>query len=119
MDRDINSYSKKEFLDMENFEPCDSFSEIILVPTSKKHDSGYRSIKFILAKRGKIVGVVSGWSDVIHLNGIGGNGIDFQHPKYVDWRIDCLPKSGCMRLFSSNELTTDNFIGSDFCVYVK
>ena len=37
----------------------------------------------------------------------------------VDWAIDCLPKSGCLRLFSSKEcVVRDTFIGSDFVFYV-
>ena len=120
----LGDYTKKEFLEMENFGSGETFNEIVIVPTRKKHDSGYLCMKFILAYHGEIVGVVSGWSDVVHINGIGGYGEKWfglrQTMPRVDWEIDCLPKSGCLRLFSSKDcVVRDSFIGSDFVFFVK
>lgn len=123
----INKMSKKEFDELENFEPTGKFDAVVIIPTKDIHDSGYRCMRFVLTRHDDIVGVVSGWSDVIHINGIGGYGnwtsslpIDFSKPpKGYGWRIDCLAKSGYVRLFLDKELCIDEWIGSDFQLYVK
>ena len=80
-------------------------------------------MKFVLTLHNDIVGAVGGWCDVVHLNGIGGYGPDWQksltnrNVPVIDWSIDLLPKSGCLRVFSSHRLALDDFIGSDFSVY--
>lgn len=126
---DYFEMTKEDFLALKNRIPTkkDKINGIIIVPTDEIHDSGYNCMKFILTYHDKIVGVVSGWSDVIHINGIGGYGnwctskpIDFsKKPVGYGWRIDCLPKSKCVRLFSEELLQIDDFIGSDFQFYVK
>lgn len=122
----VHDYTKSDFLKMENFLPKKPFNEVVIVPTRKMHESGYESMKFILASGSEIVGVVSGWSDVMHLNGIGGYGRDIttalktRKVDLVGWRIDCLHKSHCVRLFTDKQLELDEgFIGSDFIFYVK
>ena len=122
----VHDYTKSDFLKMENFLPKEPFNEVVIVPTRKKHESGYESMKFILASKSEIVGVVSGWSDVMHLNGIGGYGrnmtttLKTRKVDLVGWRIDCLHKSHCVRLFTDKQLVLDEgFIGSDFIFYVK
>ena len=100
------------------------FTGFIIVPTGELHDSGFGCMKFVLTHNNEIVGAVGGWSDVVHLNGIGGYGIDFQKnlidrkAPVIDWAIDLLPKSGCLRVFSSHKLILRNgYICSDFEVY--
>ena len=125
--KDLCSYTRQEFLDMENFITEKPFRGIVIVPTDELHDSGFLCMKFILVNRGEIVGVVSGWSDVMHIDGIGGYGkvpaasIRTQLTKRVGWSVDCLPGSGCLRLFSDAECELEDrgFIGSDFCFYVR
>ena len=123
--KSLTEYTKEEFLSMENRSPEEPFTEIIIVPTDKIHDSGYLCMKFVLCNNGRIVGVVSGWSDVVHVNGIGGYGRDYEYSlrtgmtKRVAWTIDCLTGSGCIRLLSNCECEVRDFIGSDFCFYVK
>ena len=123
--KSLTEYTREEFLAMENRMPEGTFTEIVIVPTDEVHDSGFLCMKFILCNHREIVGVVSGWSDVVHVNGIGGYGSNFeealrtQKTKRVGWSIDCLPGSGCIRLFSDCECETEDFIGSDFCFYVK
>lgn len=109
--KELNEYTKKEFMEMENFyEEGTTFSSVVIVPVNDIHDSGYRCMKFILVNHGTIVGAVSGWSDVLHLNGIGGYGIDYkttiktQKTNRVAWSIDCLKKSRCLRLFADKQL---------------
>ena len=125
--KDIEQYTLEELQAMENFGKNVPFNSVVLVPMEDMHDSGYRCMKFILLHDHKIVRVVSGWSDVIHLNGIGGYGRNLEKAFSYDrpmvgvmpWSIDCLPTSGCMRLLTRKNCVTDSFIGSDFIIYAK
>jgi hypothetical protein len=62
---------------------------------------------FIAIKDGKPLCRLSGISDVIHFNGIGGYGENWGQkpggvPKLippVGWNIDCLPASGLLQIF--------------------
>lgn len=126
MSKSFLEYTREEFLAMKNKMPEETFTDVIIVPTDQIHDSGFLCMKFILCKNGEIVGAVSGWSDVVHINGIGGYGKDFYkalESKKVDrvgWCIDCLPKSGCVRLFSDRECELrDPMIVSSFEFFVK
>ena len=83
------------------------FRNIIIIPTDEIHDSGFRCMKYILlnfAEYGgyEVVGVVGGYSDVLHL-----------------WKgrasIDCLP-CGYLRVMLEGTSTVPYFIGSDFFV---
>ena len=119
----VENYTREELLAIDNFGEKVKFTGIVIVPTDEIHDSGYRCMKFILTDHMEIVGAVSGWSDVIHLNGIGGYGKEIFRmdglAKRIDWRIDCLAKSGCIRLFTKVQLVTEDFIGSDFIIYAE
>ena len=120
--KDIKEMTKKELMELENFIPKKNFTGIVIVPMNYKHDSGFQCMKYILLNHWDIVGVVGGGSDVMHINGIGGYG---KEPNYItrmvkahDLRIDCLPKSKCLRLFSDDEMELwDLFCGSDFSFY--
>lgn len=107
----VNLMTKQEFISLPHRKwdeevLCDS---IIIIPGSGKknelHDSGYRCMDFVAVKKGKPTCLLSGCSDVIHINGIGGFGaweVGTGFPKQIapiSWNIDCLPKSGLMRLF--------------------
>lgn len=81
------------------------FKEIIIIPTAEMHDSGFRCMKYILLnwENGlNVVGVVGGYSDVIHL---WGNKVS----------IDCLP-CGYLRIMLNEPAIVPCFIGSDFFV---
>lgn len=120
--KDIKEMTKKELMELKNFIPKKNFTGIVIVPMNYKHDSGFQCMKYILLNHWDIVGVVGGGSDVMHINGIGGYG---KEPNYTtrmvkahDLRIDCLPKSKCLRLFSDDEMELwDLFCGSDFSFY--
>lgn len=81
------------------------FSQVIIIPTDDIHDSGFRCMKYILLKWKdglNVVGVVGGYSDVIHLwNGKA--------------KIDCLP-CGYLRVMLDEPATVPYFVGSDFFV---
>lgn len=122
--KDIMVMTKEQLQELENFKPKENFNAIVIVPMEENHDSDFSCMKFILLKGYEIVGVVSGWSDVININGIGGYGehLDLNKSrKGYSWNIDCLPISKCVRLFINDkkELYTDSFIGSNFIFYVK
>lgn len=113
---------KEDFLKMDLFYEGEEFNSIILVPTGELHDSGWETMRFILVnERGKIVGAVSGWSDVLHINGIGGRGLFRSEEKVLptNWTIDCLPGSHLMRLMCNRACTLSEPITSDFEVFVK
>ena len=119
----INEYTLEEFRAMENFGERCTFNSIIIVPMEELHDSGYRCMKFILLEYTDIVGVVGGWCDAVHPNGIGGYGkniianLKAQTIPHMRLSMDCLTNSGCIRLMMKSECVCDGFIGSDFCFY--
>lgn len=85
---------------------------IVIMPTRKMHDSGYRAMDFVAIKDGKPLMRLSGCSDVIHIDGIGGRGYRYnrliasnpiQRFSNLEERkarsIDCLHKSGLLRMW--------------------
>lgn len=114
--RSVIEYSLKELKDLP-ITPLSEivnqpYNQIIIVPTDELHDSGYICMKYVLVEVGKeyppkIVGVVGGWSDVLHMPG----GIHA-----VEANIDCLPNSKCLRLILYENCLVPDFIGSDFYV---
>ena len=130
LDKDINLYTLSELREME-YMPIKkkAFSSVIIVPMTEVHDSGYRCMKYILLRWDgdchEVVGVIGGCSDVIHINGIGGYGKDWERGiatgtvERVDWSMDCLCESECVRLFASRDLETRDWCGSDFEVFAR
>ncbi len=104
---------------------CDS---IVILPGYSReiHDSGYRSMDFVAVKGGEPICRLSGCSDVIHVDGIGGYGFDWVKryggvPKLVfpsSWSIDCLPKSGLLRMFCNGKIVCSASLSS-FEIYRK
>jgi hypothetical protein len=90
------------------------FSSLIILPSRRLHDSGYRCLEFILVNdKGEPICKAGGCADVIHIDGIGGYGKGWSSvpvsipPK--GWSMDCLKKSGLMRIFLDGDMT----IGTD------
>ena len=119
MTKNLNEYTIEEFREMELFGEDCLFNNVVIVPMDELHDSGYRCMKFILCHHEDIVGVVSGWSDVVYPNGIGNHGLsnDWSVTQNIGLRIDCLVKSRCVRLLMDGLYKSDDFIGSDFIFY--
>ena len=119
----LKEYTLEEFQNMENFGIQNLFDSVIIVPMNELHESGYRCMKFILCDSNNIVGVVSGWSDVVHPNGIGNYGRKFMNSSETDLvpnmhlSIDCLSKSGCVRLMMAGKYKCERYINSDFYFY--
>ena len=121
---DIEKMTKTEFMNLPNKKLKGYFNNIIIVPMNELHDSGYRCMKFILCMDRDIVGVVSGWSDVMHFDGIGGYGRNLgnfynQARRMPSYSIDCLPKSRLIRVMTHELLEAESFVGSDFIFYRK
>lgn len=88
---------------------------------SHLHDSGYRRLDFVAIKGGESICRLSGCSDVIHLDGIGGYGHDWVKkyrgvPTLIPpsgWNMDCLAKSGLLRLWpDSNRMLCSSALSS-------
>lgn len=118
-------YTKEDYLKMDNYYNGEPFNSIIIVPTGEFHDSGFQCMKYIFTYGlEKIVGVQSGWSDILHLNGIGGYGLNISkaldrggYVKVIDWCVDCLP-NGLVRVFCKKDLTIlSSYTFSDYCVF--
>ena len=85
------------------------YDNIIIIPTDDMHPTGFRCMKYILLtlKRQNVldvVGVVGGYSDVIHFISAGCRA-----------SIDCLP-CGYLRIILEEPATVPCFIGSDFFI---
>lgn len=121
-ENDARDCSLEELQKLKNYNTEAQFDAVIIVPTEEIHDSGYRCMKFILQRADEIVGCVSGWSDVIHPNGIGNKGrewpadweLENSWSPYMGLRMDCLPGSNCIRLMMHGVFKVADFIGSDF-----
>lgn len=96
------------------------FDSLIILPMEEIHDSDYRIMDFVAVREDKPIARLSGCSDVLHINGIGGVGADWLtkyggYPKAippVDWSIDCLKVSGLLRLFCSGMLKSGRAVSS-------
>ena len=89
------------------------FDSMVILPGKAKdlHDSGYRCMDFVAVKNNEPLCLLAGGSDVIHIDGIGGYGKDW-FKKYgcvpsqisiFGWSIDCLPKSGLLRIWPPSQ----------------
>lgn len=102
---------------------------LIILPEKYYHDSGYRCMSFVTIQNDKPTYKISGCSDVIHFGGIGGLNVRYYTDTYqemvkeqkkplVAWCVDCLPKSGLLRIFCGKKI----YIGaslSSFEIFFK
>lgn len=127
----INDMTKKElelvpFLDVNNKEQyVFDFDSLVILPNKRIHDSDYRCMSFIACKKDEPICQLSGGSDVIHIEGVGGYGFDWLNRfktvptsiSPIGWSIDCLKKSGLLRLFTHGNLIADASAFSSFEIY--
>lgn len=98
------------------------FYSLVILPTEEIHDSGYKCMDFVaIDKSGYPICRLSGCSDILHLDGIGGFGeykenMNFHSILPKGWSIDCLP-CGLIRVFSKYMLKPDDMAVSSYCVY--
>lgn len=71
---------------------------LVIIPTRRKHDSGYRKMDFVaINSNQEPICRLSGYSDVLDIM----ESEDFKHNTFTRAMcIDCLPKSGLLRLWS-------------------
>lgn len=102
MRKHINAMKLKEFYKVQYRECFDSkieCSSLVILPTKKMHDSGYRCMDFVAVdKHDYPICRCSGCSDVLRLY----NSIHYQYPTLEKLAIDCLPKSGLLRVFADD-----------------
>lgn len=127
--KDVMKMTRKEFNELPERkwdEDIGEFDSLIILPLRPIHDSGYRCLDFVACKYLNPICRLSGVSDVLHINGISGLGENWteKYKSYpdkvssVDWSIDCLPKSGLLRLFSSKKLKASTALSS-FEIFAK
>lgn len=129
-EKDANQMTRKDF---ENLPNRGSFNtdiglidSVVFLPTRKKHDSGFRCIDFVAVKGNTPFCRLSGCSDVIHLEGIGGYGFNWLSKYHTcpatvppsGWSIDCLPTSGLFRLFCGRKISVSEALSS-FEIYTR
>ena len=101
------------------------FSALVIIPQDYAHDSGWMCMDFVaVSKDGEPICRLSGCSDVLDLDGIGGYGKwradELELPNRIEpkgWSIDCLP-CGYLRLFSRSAMTAGPALSS-FEIYAK
>ncbi len=128
-EKDINGMTRKEFRGLTRREwdeeiICDS---IIILPgrTGDLHESGFRCMDFVAVRDNKPVCLLSGCSDVIHVDGISGWGENWLNkysgiPTLVPpsgWSIDCLSRSGLLRMWPAGKKIKCSAALSSFEMY--
>ena len=104
-------------------EDVGEFNSLVIIPQNYAHDSGWMCMDFVaVSKDGEPICRLSGYSDVLNLDGIGGcgNWRRGEIPRLIEpkgWSIDCLP-CGYLRLFSHSTLTAGPAL-SNFEIYAK
>lgn len=100
-------------------EDIGEFDSLVIMPTRKKHDSGWLCIDFVACRKAEPICRLSGCSDVLNIDGIGGYGPYRGFiPKSVvakGWSIDCLP-CGYLQLWSNHTLKAGAAL-SNFEIY--
>ena len=105
-------------------EDKEEYNAVIIVPMPEMHESGYRCMTYLFCKGEEIICRNNGYSDVLHIDGIGGYGDLNQMgmlPTKIEprgWSIDCLP-NGYLRLFSTKGKIKNGNGLSDYEIYGK
>ena len=132
--KNLTQYTITEFrnLPKRKFgEDVGNFDSLVILPTRRKHDSGYRCMEFVAVKGENPVCRMGGYSDVIHLLGLdgfncfGGNDnkkLFIRRTENITFnaafRIDCLP-CGLLRIFASHNQLKAGMDLSSFELYVN
>ena len=122
----IFEMKRKEFWELPEREwnqDIGPFASLVILPSGRFHESGWRCMDFVAVdKDGYPICRLSGYSDVIHFDGIGGNGKNWlderirtgKVPTMIpvkDWKIDCLP-CGYLRVRANCALTCGEALSS-------
>lgn len=92
------------------------FYSLVILPMDYLHDSGYKCMDFIAVdENDEPICKLSGCSDVLHLDGIGGfgkyNGSIADNRPIEGWSIDCLP-CGLLRVFCKGQIEAGYAVSS-------
>jgi len=85
------------------------FDSLVIVPGRSKHDSSFGVMSYVACKNEEPVAKLSGFSDVLHIDGISGLGdwsVETGYPIHIKpkgWSIDVLYKSKLLRLYPRSE----------------
>ena len=94
------------------------FNALVIIPQDYIHDSGWMCMDFVaVSKNGEPICRLSGCSDVLNLDGIGGCGKIPSRIEPKGWSIDCLP-CGYLQLSSRSTMTAGPALSS-FEIYAK
>lgn len=100
--------TKREFfkqVPMRKFDEIICTREIYILPTRRKHDSGYACMEFIAEKPN---------GELVKIGGYADEAVFENRWKFT---IDCLYPSRIIRLFSCDYVFIDRFVGSYIIIY--
>lgn len=115
-------WSRKDFNALPTYcelqEKPNVIDSIVVLPTRKMHESGYRIMDFALIKDNMPICRINGCADVVKIGGLGGyNGYEgcrrTESGTVVEpcgWSIDCLNTSGLIRLFCDTKIRLDSYV---------
>jgi hypothetical protein len=130
--KSINKWTKRDFMRLPRRkwdENVGSFKSLVIIPMKNIHNSGYRNMDFVAVdKKGVPICRLTDGSDILHIEGIGGYGIEKMYGNFkamderkipvAGWTIDCLKRSKLIRLFCDREIVCEPAISS-FEIYSK
>jgi len=116
----INEMTKSQFKELpirDWDEDIGEFDSLVILPGNSEeiHESGYRLIDFVACIKQRPICRLSGCSDVLHIGGIAAA---IAHDT-GGWMIDCLSKSGLVRLRKYDTRLTVGMAVSSFEVFAK
>jgi len=121
--KNIMEWTRKEFEALpkrKSFNTPIECDTLVILPTRRIHESGWRMMDFVAVSNGKPICRCSGCSDVLDIDGIGGYGINQNITtgivKAAAWKIDCLPKSGLLRIDCNYKIKV-GYALSDFEIF--
>jgi hypothetical protein len=98
-EKDYTYWTRKEFEELpwrKSFHSDEGeLDAIVLIPTRRMHDSGFRVIQCVAIKDGKPTVKLTGCSDVIHIGGLSA-----MLKPARNYNIDCMKTSGLFRIFA-------------------
>jgi len=114
----ISNMTRKEFLEVPprcNWASPEYCTSVVVVPTRRMHDSGFRCMIVVACMDGYPVARVTECSDVINLKSYdycnSGRMIDVTKIPYA-WNVECLRKSGLLNFWTNMKLEVECAVSS-------
>lgn len=110
--KSYEDWTRKEFealpkIKISEYDYTTKIDAFVIIPTRKKHDSGFRIMDIVIVIDHKPIGRFTDMTDSIQL----GN---YLKDSNVLWAMDCLPTSGLIRFWAKYE---DCFIISPYSTF--